>query len=342
LLAFGACLCRRTTAPHPNRPDFSTVSATPSGSGTTARAPRLSTSLGSAVSFSSTKRHPDTMGPHEVNAFLTDLASRLRVSASTQNQALSSLLFLYEAVLGRPLGELGDIVRARRPARLPVVLTRAEVSAVLGGLSGSTALMAAVTYGSGLRLLECCQLRVKDIDLERAEVLVRDGKGGRDCVTMPPYPSGRRSRATLPRSGRSTRPISRPGPAASRCPRVCLESTPGRLGSGRGSGCSPQRALTWSLAPVCDGATISTRPYSRRRPRTPSGGPASPSRPRSTRCVTRSRRISSRAATTSGPFKSCWGIVTWPRPWSTPTSLLAAAAASRARSTADVQRQMTR
>jgi integrase len=132
------------------------------------------------------KRHPEMMGPPEVNAFLTDLATRQRVSASTQNQALSALLFLYEAVLGRPLGELGDVVRARRPARLPVVLTRAEVSAGLGGLSGSTALMAALIYGSGLRLLECCQLRVKDVDLERSEVLVRDAKGGRDRVTMLP------------------------------------------------------------------------------------------------------------------------------------------------------------
>lgn len=132
------------------------------------------------------KRHPDTMGSLEVNAFLTDLATRQRVSASTQNQALSSLLFLYGAVLDRPMGDLGDVVKARRPARLPVVLTRAEVSAVLAGMSGCTALMAALIYGSGLRLLECCQLRVKDVDLERGEVLVRDGKGGRDRVTMLP------------------------------------------------------------------------------------------------------------------------------------------------------------
>lgn len=132
------------------------------------------------------KRHPETMGSDDVNAFLTDLATGHHVSASTQNQALSALLFLYEAVLGRPLGELGDVVRARRPTRLPVVLTRAEVSAVLGELSGTAGLMASLIYGAGLRLLECCQLRVKDIDLVRSEVLVRGGKGGRDRVTMLP------------------------------------------------------------------------------------------------------------------------------------------------------------
>jgi integron integrase len=126
------------------------------------------------------------MGSAEVNAFLTDLAIRQRVSASTQNQALSALLFLYDAVLARRLGDLGEVLRARRPVRLPVVLTKHEVSAVLGELSGTTGLMASLIYGAGLRLLECCTLRVKDIDLEQGEVRVRDGKGGRDRVTMLP------------------------------------------------------------------------------------------------------------------------------------------------------------
>jgi len=100
------------------------------------------------------KRHPDVMGPAEVNAFFADLATNRRVSASTQNQALSALLFLYDAVLARPLGELGDAVRARRPARLPVVLTRTEESAVLGQLAGAAGLVASLVYGAGLRLLE--------------------------------------------------------------------------------------------------------------------------------------------------------------------------------------------
>lgn len=126
------------------------------------------------------------MGTPEVNAFLTDLATRGRVSASTQNQALSALVFLYRDVLGQPLDVGEALVRARRPVRLPVVLGRAEVSAVLRELSEPCALMAALIYGSGLRLLECCALRVKDVDLERGEIVVRDGKGRRDRVTMLP------------------------------------------------------------------------------------------------------------------------------------------------------------
>jgi integron integrase len=132
------------------------------------------------------KRHPETLGASDVNAFLTHLATERRVSASTQNRACSAVLFLYGEVLGRPLPEFGPVVRATRPARLPVVLTRGEVDAVLRRLAEPCALMAAPLYGSGLRLLECCTLRVKDVDFERSEILVRDGKGRRDRVTMLP------------------------------------------------------------------------------------------------------------------------------------------------------------
>jgi integron integrase len=132
------------------------------------------------------KRHPETLGAKEVNAFLSHLAIGRQVSASTQNQALSALLFLYAHVLNRPLDGLSHVVRAKRPVRLPVVLTRAEVSAVVVRMSGVCALMAGLMYGSGLRLLECCTLRVKDLDFERLEILVRDGKGRRDRRTMLP------------------------------------------------------------------------------------------------------------------------------------------------------------
>lgn len=132
------------------------------------------------------KRHPAQLGSAEVQRFLTHLATERGVSASTQNQALSALVFLYAEVLGRPLEELGDIVRAKRPARLPQVLTRDEVAAVLAELDGVCWLMAALMYGSGLRLLECCRLRVKDLDVARLEVAVREGKGDRDRVTMLP------------------------------------------------------------------------------------------------------------------------------------------------------------
>jgi integron integrase len=130
------------------------------------------------------KRHPAQMGAAEVTAFLSHLATAGKVSASTQNQALSALLFLYQRVLGVDLQWLDGLVRAKRPARLPVVLTRGEARTLLLHMRGPTHLMA--SYGAGLRLLECCKLRVKDLDFERLEVLVRDGKGGADRVTMLP------------------------------------------------------------------------------------------------------------------------------------------------------------
>jgi integron integrase len=126
------------------------------------------------------------MGLPEVEQFLAHLAVKRRVSAATQNQALSALLFLYASVLGRRLGTLDGVVRAQRPPRMPVVLAREEVSAVFGCLHGTPWLMASLLYGCGLRLLECARLRIKDIDLARGELLVRDGKGRKDRITMLP------------------------------------------------------------------------------------------------------------------------------------------------------------
>jgi len=130
-------------------------------------------------------RHPEEMGEREINEFLTHLAVKLDVAASTQNQALAALLFLYRYVLGRDVGQL-RVVRAKKPIRLPVVLTRAEVRSVLEQMEGETWLMASLLYGSGLRLTECTGLRVQDVDLERGEILVRRGKGDKDRVTMLP------------------------------------------------------------------------------------------------------------------------------------------------------------
>ncbi len=132
------------------------------------------------------KRYPVEMGEPEVNQFLTHLAVHERVAASTQNQALAALLFLYDKVLNRPLGQIEGVVRARRPRRLPVVLTRQEVRAVLDEMGGTPRLVCALLSGSGLRLLECLCLRVKDADVQRNEIAVRDGKGGKDRVTMLP------------------------------------------------------------------------------------------------------------------------------------------------------------
>jgi integron integrase len=132
------------------------------------------------------RRHPRSLGAREVSVFLSDLASRGGVSASTQNQALAALLFLYAEVLQRPLGSLGQVVHAKRPIRLPVVMTRNEVNMVLSRLSGVWLLMASPLYGSGLRVLECASLRVKDVDFGGGQLLVRRGKGQKDRATLLP------------------------------------------------------------------------------------------------------------------------------------------------------------
>lgn len=132
------------------------------------------------------RRHPAEMGAAEVSAFLSSLATVGKVSASTQNQALAALLFLYADVLGRKLEALEEMVRAKRPARLPVVMTRQEVAAVLSKLSGTSRLMASVLYGAGLRLSECASLRVKDVDFSLSQLVVRSGKGQRDRVALLP------------------------------------------------------------------------------------------------------------------------------------------------------------
>ena len=132
------------------------------------------------------RKHPDGMGAGEVTQFLSGLATRQRVSASTQNQAFSALLFLYRVVLGRELAGLQETTRARRPPRVPLVLSHAEVDAILTRLQGTVRLMASLMYGAGLRLLECARLRVKDVDFARNEITVRDGKGRKDRVTLLP------------------------------------------------------------------------------------------------------------------------------------------------------------
>ncbi len=132
------------------------------------------------------KRHPSTMGAPEVEAFLTHLANEGQVTASTQNQAFSALLFLYRDVLAQQLEAVANVERAKKPERLPTVLTRDEVRAVMAHLDGTNALMAKLLYGAGLRVMECVRLRIKDVEFGRREILVRDGKGGKDRVTMLP------------------------------------------------------------------------------------------------------------------------------------------------------------
>ncbi len=132
------------------------------------------------------KRHPREMGAPEITGFLSDLATEKRVAESTQNQALNALVFLYRCVLGMDFPELQSLVRARKPHRLPVVLTPDEVRRVLAEFEGTPGLVARLLYGSGLRLLECLALRVKDVDFERLEIVVREAKGRRDRVAPLP------------------------------------------------------------------------------------------------------------------------------------------------------------
>jgi integron integrase len=132
------------------------------------------------------KRHPSDLGAAEVEAFLTSLAVEGRVAASTQNQAKSALLFLYREVLGVELPWLDGVQKAKAPVRLPVVLTREEVTRVLARLDGVHRLIGALLYGTGLRIMEAMRLRVKDVEFSRREILVRDGKGNKDRVTMLP------------------------------------------------------------------------------------------------------------------------------------------------------------
>jgi len=136
--------------------------------------------------FFSGKRHPRDLGAPEVTAFLSHLARDRDVAAATQNQALAALLFLYKEVLAQPLPWLDQIERAKRPARLPTVLSVAEVQRLLAQMQGTKWLMASLLYGAGLRLRECLKLRVKDLDFDYGQILVRDAKGGKDRVTMLP------------------------------------------------------------------------------------------------------------------------------------------------------------
>jgi len=132
------------------------------------------------------KRHPRELGEAAVTAFLNHLATDRNVAASTQNQALSALLFLQRNTLGAELDWLDGLVRAKRPKRMPVVLTREEVEKILSTLEGTQWLMASLLYGTGMRLMECLRLRVKDVDFGYSQILIRDGKGEKDRITMLP------------------------------------------------------------------------------------------------------------------------------------------------------------
>lgn len=136
--------------------------------------------------FFNNKRHPDLLGEKEINAFLSHLAVKEHVSASTQDLALNSIVFLYKHVLQKDMGDFGEFIRAKKPKHIPVVLTQDEVKLILSHIHGVAWLMVSLLYGSGLRHIECLRLRVKDIDFGYHQIIVRDGKGSKDRVTVMP------------------------------------------------------------------------------------------------------------------------------------------------------------
>jgi integrase len=207
------------------------------------------------------KRHPIEMGAAEVSRFLTSLATEAKVAASTQNQALNALLFLYRVVLEQDLPWLNEVVRARRPQHLPVVLSREEVRVILDGLDGTPRLMALLLYGAGLRLLECARLRVKDVDFASSQILVRSGKGARDRVTMLPPRPGPRSYAICRGRGAATTTTSDGAPAGSSSRTHWPGSIRTPPASGAGSGSSRQRGSTSITPPASADATTCTSRY---------------------------------------------------------------------------------
>jgi integrase len=260
------------------------------------------------------KRHPETMGASEIEAFLTHLAVEGHVSASTQNQAFHALLFLYQQVLEQELPRI-DAVRAKRPERLPVVASQAEIRQVLNGVVGAGGLfrlMAELQYGSGLRLMESCRVRVHDLDLPRRQLLVRAGKGDKDRVVMVP----RKLEAALAkvvawRKQLHAQDLARGlAHVALRVPSGA--SIPGRPRSSAGSFCS--RRGSGRLTRAVDGRAGITFT------RGPCKGPWPPrsSRPalrntsRATPSATASRRIYWKWATTFAPCRPCWVTRMWP------------------------------
>jgi integrase len=204
------------------------------------------------------KRHPAELGAPEVTRFLSSLAVDGRVAASTQNQALGALLFLYRDVLEVDRPWLDGVVRAKRPERLPVVLTREEVAAVLRPLTGVPRLMASLLYGSGLRLLECCRLRIQDIDFARNQIVVRGGKGDEDRVTMLPAVLKADLARHLEAVGHSTSVTFSREPVGSNCPPRSPGSIPMPGANGCGSGRFRRRGPTTTARRATGAGTTST------------------------------------------------------------------------------------
>jgi integrase len=221
------------------------------------------------------KRHSLEMAAPEINAFLTDLAVRGHVAASTQNQAFSALLFLYQKVLEVDPGRIEGVIRACRPVRLPVVLTRHEVNCVLAEMRDPYRLIVQILYGSGLRLLEALQLRVQDVDFVRCEILVRHGKGGKDRRTVLSQSLVGPLQVHLDEVRERHQKERACGRGQVRLPEAFERKAPSRLRPspiGAGNGCSRRIRCRWIRAPAGADATISMRGPHRARSAKPAGG----------------------------------------------------------------------
>jgi integrase len=204
------------------------------------------------------KRHPRELSADDLAAYFNHLTSVRKVSSSTHTQALSAIVFLYKHVLELPFERIEKLVRPPRPRRVPVVLTPEEVARVLQELRGTPHLVAALLYGSGIRLLECCTLRVQDIDLERRELTVRNGKGGKDRRTMIPVQLIAPLRAMLQRGRRQYEEDVR-ARVHVEVPHALRRKYPNAELDWLGAGSSQPRARTHWQAPRCAFATTSTR-----------------------------------------------------------------------------------
>jgi len=255
-------------------------------------------------------RHPLEMGAKEVGDFLTHLAVDGHVAASTQNQALSALLFLYREVLERDFGWLDDVVRAKKPKRLPVVFTPEEAMAVVEELQGIRWLMGMLLYGGGLRLMECFRLRVKDLDFDRLQVIVREGKGDKDRVTLLP------EAAVEPRSGtwfKWARRMSGPcgkGSLAWNCLMRWPASTRTWIANWPGSTCFPPLDHRRIRAVVPSGVTTWIPPTCRKPWAERSANWGFRNTPDATHFGVRLPPSCWRTAWTSARSRNCWGTRT--------------------------------
>jgi integrase len=214
--------------------------------------------------FFHNKRHPAEMAEKEIAQFLSSLANELHVSASTQNQALNAILFLYREVLHKKIGYINGVVRAKRPHRLPVVLTRQEVKSILGILDPSDWLMAVLLYGAGLRLMECLRLRVKDIEFTSNQIVIRAGKGDKDRHTMLPAAAKDPLTQHLDLIN-NTSAIWIAAGAESLCQTLSIANIPMREKSGDGNGYFQQRATTRIGQQEKNADIICTNPFCRKQ-----------------------------------------------------------------------------